>query len=398
LLSLDYPVSKREIIVVDDASEDHTRAVVGQWDVNLIPLASNLGQSAARNRGAAAARGEIIACIDSDCTAEPSWLRDLVPYFQDSRNVLVGGFVDSFYRETRLDRYEEALSPLNMGQAALVGSGSASDFYVPTCNMLVRRDVYLQVGGLDETLRVGEDVDLCWRLKEKGYRLLYVPKGHVKHKHRNRFLATFRRRFDYGTSEPVLYAAHRDVVKRFPWQHSCMALLFTCVAGLLTEQILFVPIGCIVLLADTLFKRSSYKKQMDVALAFRTVFRATAEKHVHLLYHLSHHIVRYYLLVLVTLAILFKPLIPVVTVLLLFPALVQFFKKNPRIGFPWFLFFFAVEQIFYQVGVFWGSLRQRSFRPYRLSLAATGRTKPTATNRSANGVLANVQESSAPSR
>ncbi len=100
LLSLDYPASKREIIVVDDASEDRTAAVVAQWDVKLIKRESNHGQSAARNVGVAAATGEIVAYIDSDCIADPSWLRDLVPYFQDSRNVLVGGYVDSFYRKT----------------------------------------------------------------------------------------------------------------------------------------------------------------------------------------------------------------------------------------------------------------------------------------------------------
>ena len=313
--------------------------------------------------------------------------------------LLSGGYVDSFYRETRLDRYEEAESPLNMGQEVLVGWGSESDFYVPTCNILVRRDVYLQVGGLDETLRVGEDVDLCWRLKERGFRLLYIPKGHVKHKHRNRFLETFSRRFDYGTSEPVLYAAHRDVVKRFPWQHSCMAVLLTCIAGLLTKHLWFVPMVCLILAADSLLKKSRYRKQLKVPLAFRIVFRATVEKHFHLLYHLSHHVVRYYLLLLVTLAILFQPLIPIVAALVLFPTLVAFFKKRPRLGFPLFLFFFAVEQAFYQVGVFWGSLKQRCFRPYRLTWVAADRRNPARESRNVSSVLANAQGgASIPSR
>jgi mycofactocin glycosyltransferase len=369
LCSLDYPASKREIIVVDDASQDRTAAVVAQWDVTLIVFESNRGQSAARNVGAAAARGEIIAYIDSDCIADPLWLRELVPYFQDSRHVLVGGYVDSFYRTSRLDRYEEAQSPLNMGQGAVVGSGASSDFYVPTCNMLVRRDVYLQVGGLDETLRVGEDVDLCWRLKEKGCRLLYAPKGRVRHKHRNRFLETFTRRFDYGTSEPVLYAAHTDVSKRFPWQHSCMALFFTCIAGLLTQQALCVPAACLIVLADSLFRQIQYRKQMSVTLPFLTVFRATWEKHFHLLYYLSFHVIRYYLLLLIALAILFNPLIPVVAGLVAFTAVATYFKKGPRLGLPWFVFFFVTEQAFYQAGVFRASLRLRSFRPYRLSFA-----------------------------
>ncbi len=265
--------------------------------------------------------------------------------------------------------------------------------------MLVRRDVYLQVGGLDETLRVGEDVDLCWRLKEKGFRLLYVPKGRVKHKHRNRFLDTFKRRFDYGTSEPVLYAAHRDVAKRFPWQHSCMALFFTCLAGLLTQQVLCVPAACLIVLADALARQILYRKQMHVALPFRTVFRATWEKHFHLLYYLSVHVIRYYLLLLIALAILFKPLIPVVAGLVVFTAAATFFKKKARLGFPWFVFLFATEQAFYQIGVFWGSLRLRSFRPYRLSFAIRADKKKTPQeSRNVDPVSTGAQGSSIPSR
>ncbi len=399
LVSLDYPASKREIIVVDDASQDRTAAVVGQWDVTLIVLESNHGQSAARNVGAAAARGEIIAYIDSDCIADRSWLRDLVPYFQDSRTVLVGGYVDSFYQKTRLDRYEEAQSPLNMGRDVVVGATAASDFYVPTCNMLVRREVYLHVGGLDETLRVGEDVDLCWRLKEKGFRLLYVPKGKVKHKHRNRFLETFSRRFDYGTSEPVLYAAHRDVVKRFPWQHSCMALFFTCIAGLFTQQMLCVPAAFLIVLADSLVRQFRFRKQMCVPLPFRTVFSATLEKHFHLIYFLSLHVVRYYLLLLIALAILCTPLVPVVAGLVLFTVVATFFKKKGRLGLPWFAFLFVMEQAFYQTGVFRESLRLKSFRPYRLSFATpTDQKKSPQQSRNVDPVLTRAQGSSVPSR
>ena len=394
LFALDYPPSKREIIVIDDASTDQTRDVVRQWEVKLISLERNMGQSAARNRGVAAASGVIIACVDSDCTAEPSWLRDLVPYFQDSRNVLVGGYVDSFYRQTRLDRYEEAASPLNMGEEIAVGKGSESDFYVPTCNVLVKRDAYLQVGGLDETLRVGEDVDLCWRLKEAGFRLLYVPKGRVKHKHRNRFLATFARRFDYGTSEPVLYAAHSDIMKRFPLQYSSTALLLTCVAGLLMQWIIAAPVACFIVLVDALAKRRDYRKRMQVTLSFGTIFRATVEKHFHLFYHLCHHLIRYHVILLVTLAIFFTPLIPLVAVIVLFPALVAFLRKRPQLGFLWFLGFFVVEQAFYQAGVFWGSLRHRCLRPYHLVLAPTKRGKSAVVNQRLNPELSNIRGSS----
>ncbi len=55
-----------------------------------------------------------------------------------------------------------------MGRHFVVKGKGADTFYVPTCNLLVRRSTYEAAGGLREDLRVGEDVDLCWRLRATG--------------------------------------------------------------------------------------------------------------------------------------------------------------------------------------------------------------------------------------
>jgi mycofactocin system glycosyltransferase len=368
LLSLKYPRSKCEIIVVDDASEDGTGSVASQYDVKLIKLDRNRGQSAARNVGVTEARGEIVAFIDSDCIAEPEWLRELTPYFQDSRTALVGGYVDSYFRDSILDRYEEVKSPLNMGEETLIGMGEESDFYVPACNMLVRKEAFLRVGGLNEEMRVGEDVDFCWRLKERGFRLIYVPEGTVRHKHRNRFGAAFKRRFDYGASEPDLYARHKGIFKRYPWQPACAAVLLLCALGLLLEQPLAAPAAALFFVWDVFSKHRQYTRRIGIAVKLRTVLRATAVRHFELAYHLTHHLVRYHLILMALVAFVLPSTTPVVAALVLLPVFAQFFKKRPALSLPVFLFLFLVEQISYQAGVFCGCLRQKSFRPYRLVL------------------------------
>jgi mycofactocin glycosyltransferase len=377
LLNLDYPSEKCEIIVVDDGSYDGTPSVVSQYNVKLIRLDRNGGQSAARNAGVAEARGEIVAFIDSDCIAEPGWLRELAPYFEDSRNALVGGYVASFYRESVLDRYQEAKSPLNMGEDVVTGSGEESDFYVPTCNMLVRRNVYVQVCGLSENMRVGEDVDFCWKLKETGFRLVYVPKGCVRHKHRNRFGETFMRRYDYGTSEPVLYSRHQSISKHYPWQPACMGVFILCTLGLLFRQPVFAPVAALVFLWDVISKKSLYERQIGISLTFGAIFSASVARHFELLYYLSAHIVRYYLILMIPLSALFTPIIPVIVALVLIPSISEFFKRRPRLSFPVFLLLYLTEQAAYQTGVFWGCVHQRSFRTYRLVFTTSSRATRT---------------------
>ncbi|MCJ7795165.1 MAG: glycosyltransferase, partial [Thermoleophilia bacterium] len=74
---LDYPRDRYEVIVVDDGSTDGTVAVAGRYPCHLVSNGRNRGQSYSRNVGVQRASGEILAFLDSDCVAEPHWLRDL---------------------------------------------------------------------------------------------------------------------------------------------------------------------------------------------------------------------------------------------------------------------------------------------------------------------------------
>jgi mycofactocin system glycosyltransferase len=373
LLTLDYPADKVEVIVVDDASRDHTAAVVRRFNTRLIIQPHNQGQSAARNIGAEAAQGEIIAFLDSDCIASPNWLRELVPYFQDSRVALVGGYVDAYYREKRMDRYEQACSALNMGPEPLMGRGDRCVFYVPTCNMLVRKAVYKQAGGLDERLRVGEDVDLCWRLMAAGHHLLYKPGGAVLHKHRNRLFSALFRRFDYGTSEAVLYARFPKISKQFPWQSAGIATIVAGAVALATQSWFWLALLAAGLpVVEAGGKQFQLRRKLGIRLPMAEILGAIIKSHFQLTYHLTFYIIRYHLLLLIALAWILPALIWLWMAVIICPVLVAYLQKRPRLSLPVFALFYLAEHAFYQSGAFWGCLKQKSFRLYRISFRHAG--------------------------
>ncbi|MFH0730954.1 MAG: mycofactocin biosynthesis glycosyltransferase MftF [Pseudomonadota bacterium] len=372
LQALDYPQHCLEIIVVDDASRDDTAAVVRRFGVHLIIQSFNQGQSAARNVGAAAARGDILAFIDSDCIAGPRWLKELVPYFQNSEMALVGGGVDTFSRENRLDRYEAANSALSMGSTFLLGRGRHSSFYVPTCNMLVRKEVYRSADGLDESLRVGEDVDFCWRLMARGNQLAYVPEGKVRHKHRNRFFSTFPRRFEYGTSEAVLYKRYPLITKYFPLQIGGLAMILALAGALVTGSPKPVIVAACLIALETFFKQYQLKQKMAVSLGWIEIAKAVIKSHLKLTYYLAFFALRYFLLLIISLSLAFPSLLPLWLAVVLIPTGVDYIRKKPELSFPEFAFFYWSEHSFYQSGAFWGSLKEKSFRLYRISFCPVG--------------------------
>lgn len=140
-----------------------------------LRLDHNSGPASARNAGIAAAATDLIALVDSDCEPEPGWLDRLVPFFDDPRVAVVAPrIVASVDDPSVLARYERSSSALDMGsRPALVRPGARLGF-VPSATMLVRRSVVL-AAPFDTDLRLGEDVDLVWRLADSGVHVRYEP-------------------------------------------------------------------------------------------------------------------------------------------------------------------------------------------------------------------------------
>lgn len=198
------------VTVIDDGSVDAAAvtAVVARHGARLERHPVNRGPAAARNTGLNATADDFVAFLDSDCTAPPGWPQSMLHHFDDPAVAAVAPRVGpSEPFRSAVERYEATRSSLDMGsEPELVRAGSRLGF-VPSAALIVRRAA-LGGSGFDEDLRLGEDVDLVWRLTDAGWHVRYDPSVIVKHETRSRPRAWLRRRFDYGTSAAALARRH----------------------------------------------------------------------------------------------------------------------------------------------------------------------------------------------
>ena len=287
--------------------------------------------------------------------------------FQVDQVGAVGGYVDGYFDESALDRYEKTFSSLNMGRHILWGAADESTVYVPTCNLLVRKTVYHETGGIREDMHVGEDVDFCWRMRGKGFGLLYVPTGSVRHKHRNKLGNMLKRRADYGTSEAMRYTLHPDKGKRSGCRRRPQLPSSPSRRPRLRPPLLlFVPLGC--LPAEACVKAARIRR-LGLGVPFRRIFSSLLRSYFSFSYFVSFHLVRYYLAPLLVLGFLFHPAWRLSGFIVAVSSSVDYATKRPRLAFPVFLFYYVLDHLSYRTGVLAGCLRAGSFGSYKVRAA-----------------------------
>jgi mycofactocin system glycosyltransferase len=370
LSALRYPPDKLEIVVVDDGSRDASADVARSLGASVVPSGGEgRGPAAARNRGAAVAEGEILAFIDSDCAASEGWLAELAEEFEDAEVVAVGGRVEGMHAASALDRYEAEMSSLCLGRRDRSGQAGNDTFYLPSCNLLVRRQAFAASRGFREELHVGEDVDLTWRLRDAGGKIVYTPRGRVFHEHRSRLWPFLRRRFQYGTSEGLLQLLHPERRKKMVLPVALAAAAALAVLSFLTRSWPFMAVGAGVLLVDAA-RLSAKLRRERLRLPFRSILAARLRACASLVYYLSFHLTRYYAPALIIAGFAWPRLGSLFAILAVWSGAVDHAVRRPPLRFPAFFGLYLAEHLSYGAGVFWGCLRQGTFGSYRPLISA----------------------------
>ena len=195
-----------ETLVVDDGSTDGIGDFVEKsfpW-VRLIRLEPG-GLSAARNAGAAAADGEVLAFTDDDCEPDREWIERLRPMLLQGRYAAAGG--PNLPPKPRT--WEEAVVCASPGAPSHVMLDDGEAEHLPGCNLVVTKAAFNAIGGFDPQFHTaGDDVDFCWRLRDAGFQLGFVPGAFVWHWRRPSIAAFLRQQLGYGRAEHLLLAKH----------------------------------------------------------------------------------------------------------------------------------------------------------------------------------------------
>jgi glycosyltransferase involved in cell wall biosynthesis len=176
-----------EVIVMDNGSTDRTPDIVRELGFNCL-VVPKVHVSTLRNQGVARADGDFIAFVDADVEITPDWLQNGLAVFQDHRVVASGCFPGVPKKATWVQR---AWDVHQRGRQH--ASAPHPVAWLPSMNLIVRRKDFLAVSGFNEQLETTEDVDLCYRLGQRGT-ILWNPAMEAVHWGEARDLRTFWRK------------------------------------------------------------------------------------------------------------------------------------------------------------------------------------------------------------
>lgn len=217
LLPADIPV-----VIVDDGSPEPLADLAQhRSNVHVLRHHHSRGPAAARNAGAAMVRTPWIAFLDADTIPDENWIAALKGRIDPAvsgrpsdqatpraeRIVLAAPRIYPLPGASMAAWFEQRVCALDLGVAPSdVGVGRTVS-YVPSAAILVDTEAFRQIGGFDESMMVGEDVDMVWRIAELG-RIRYFPDVLVGHRARATLLASLDRRRVYGSSAADLGRRH----------------------------------------------------------------------------------------------------------------------------------------------------------------------------------------------
>ncbi len=208
LLNVDYPHDSWEWVIADGGSSDKTIEIIKSWQVKypfikLVEVPNCPSPGFARNKALEVVKGEFLFFTDADCAPDKNWIKEMLRHFQrDELIAAVGGevytlkvdpdnLVEAWCQHFRFNmvspRYgfiKEGYYPDFPKNPKPVDIGGHKAYFFGTCNVTYRRSAMQSLGAKFWERPTGEDMDLSYQHRSRGWKFYFAPKAKVDHMHR----------------------------------------------------------------------------------------------------------------------------------------------------------------------------------------------------------------------
>jgi len=272
--------SSFEVIIVEDGSTEKSDEIVLKYK-NLLNVnyffKQNSGAGASRNYGMERATGNYFIIFDSDCIIPPHYLKEVASALDENYTDAYGGADAAHKSFTIIQKAINYSMTSFLTTGGIRGNKKAVDKFQPrSFNFGISKKAFEKTKGFSD-MKIGEDIDLTFRLWEHNFKTQFIEKAFVYHKRRTTFQQFFKQTFAFGKARPFLNKKYPKTAKVTYWFPSVFMVLF-CFSAIIFFLGIKIFLWFFIIYFSLIFIDSFFKnKKISVAVVsvFTTLVQFT---------------------------------------------------------------------------------------------------------------------------